>query len=146
MESSIASLFDEYFTSVYKYVFFRVRNQQDAEDIVADVFEKILKKQHTFQQQHGATIRSWIFAIARNTLIDYYRKQHHQPDSLDVAESSAEIAHHDRVENTVDTAMDLQRVYAVLDQLPPRQQEIVLLRLLLQQIFSAWITGKMIWV
>ncbi|KXK27415.1 MAG: ECF RNA polymerase sigma factor SigH [candidate division WS6 bacterium OLB20] len=55
------------------FILKRVSNQQIAEDLTSDVFEKVLKSINDFQWQ-GITVSAWIFRIARNHVIDYYRK------------------------------------------------------------------------
>jgi len=51
----------------------RVDNKQTAEDLTSDIFEKVLKSLNDFQWQ-GITVSAWIFRVARNHIIDYYRK------------------------------------------------------------------------
>ena len=48
-------------------------NKETAEDLTSEVFEKILKTIDDFQWQ-GISIGAWVFRIARNHLIDHYRK------------------------------------------------------------------------
>jgi RNA polymerase sigma-70 factor (ECF subfamily) len=50
-----------------------VSNKETAEDLTSEVFEKILKTIDDFQWQ-GISIGAWVFRIARNHLIDHYRK------------------------------------------------------------------------
>lgn len=51
----------------------RVSNDTVAEDLTSEVFEKVLLSISDFKWQ-GITISAWIFKIARNHIIDYYRK------------------------------------------------------------------------
>lgn len=52
-----------------------------AEDLTGDIFEKILKSLNDFQWQ-GITVSAWIFRVARNHIIDYYRKNNkHKQDT-----------------------------------------------------------------
>lgn len=51
----------------------RVGNSDIADDLTSEIFEKILKSVNDFQWQ-GITLSAWIFRIARNHIIDYYRK------------------------------------------------------------------------
>lgn len=52
----------------------KVASREIAEDLTSEVFEKIWRTINDFQWQ-GINISAWIFRIARNHLIDYYRKQ-----------------------------------------------------------------------
>lgn len=52
----------------------KVSNHEIAEDLTSEIFEKIWRTIDDFQWQ-GINISAWVFRIARNHLIDYYRKQ-----------------------------------------------------------------------
>lgn len=55
-----------------KYISARVNNRDDAADILQEVFIKISTKLSSLAD--GEKLRSWIFAITRNAIIDYYRR------------------------------------------------------------------------
>jgi RNA polymerase sigma factor (sigma-70 family) len=66
-------IFRVYHPRVYNFIRTRITKKEDVEDITSLVFERVLKKLQDFQWQ-GTTITSWIFRIARNAIIDHYRK------------------------------------------------------------------------
>jgi RNA polymerase sigma-70 factor (ECF subfamily) len=125
MPLNISQFYEEHFRSVYNYVYFRVRNVSDTEDIVSNVFLKVVEHADTYRPQRGATSRSWLFAIVRNTITDHFRTQ--RPPNIPVEE-----AH--EVPGSVNTAneFDHTQLYAsiliAVDHLPERQREIVILR------------------
>ena len=65
-------VYQQYHGKVMGYITARVQRREDAEDLCADVFEKIYKKIETYNQEKAA-VGTWIYTIARNTVIDYYR-------------------------------------------------------------------------
>jgi len=67
-----SQIYEMYFDRVYKYICYRVYNQYEAEDICSQVFETVITKYHTFSKEK-AKFDVWLFAIARNTVTDYYR-------------------------------------------------------------------------
>ncbi|MEW5921439.1 MAG: sigma-70 family RNA polymerase sigma factor [Bacillota bacterium] len=75
-----APLYDHYFTKIYSYVFHRVHNTQLAEDLVAETFYKALANIDKFKWQERS-FACWLYTIARNQVVDYYRKQ--EPFLLD---------------------------------------------------------------
>jgi RNA polymerase sigma-70 factor (ECF subfamily) len=77
---SFAPLYDQYFPKIYNYVYRRVNNTQLAEDLVGETFYKALANINKFKWQNRS-IASWLYTIARNQIIDYYRKQ--EPVVLD---------------------------------------------------------------
>lgn len=66
-------IYAEYSGKVMGYIRARVRNSADAEDILSDVFEKILRKLDGFDPAK-ASLSTWIFTVTRNTVIDHYRR------------------------------------------------------------------------
>ena len=63
------------------YIHARIRNTADAEDLCADVFEKVQRKLPDFDPEK-ASVSTWIFTITRNTVIDHYRRSR-PADELD---------------------------------------------------------------
>jgi RNA polymerase sigma-70 factor (ECF subfamily) len=71
-EDNLEEIYREYLGRVYRYMYVRVNHRETAEDLSSKVFEKILKNIERFKQ--GRDLDIWIFTVARNTLIDHYRK------------------------------------------------------------------------
>lgn len=69
---SFAELYDENLDKVYRYIWFKVNNVQVAEDLTSTVFEKVLVNFGKYSSDK-ARFSTWIFSIARNVVIDYYR-------------------------------------------------------------------------
>ncbi len=68
-----AMLYTEYHDKVLSYIRTRVSNFDDAEDLCSDVFEKVFRAGDRYDAQK-ASPGTWIYAITRNTVIDYFRK------------------------------------------------------------------------
>ena len=69
---SFAVLYEQFMPKVYRYISFRIRDENMAQDLTSTVFEKALTKFSGFNPQK-ASFSTWIFTIARNTVIDHYR-------------------------------------------------------------------------
>ncbi|AAM23615.1 RNA polymerase sigma factor [Caldanaerobacter subterraneus] len=69
MPESFIEFYEKNFDDVYRYVYFKVGNKWDADDIVSETFQKAFEKYNTVKSNSKA----WIFSIARNTVTDYYR-------------------------------------------------------------------------
>lgn len=65
-------LFDRHHRSLYHYFLHNTSNGAASEDLVQDVFLRILKYRHTYQE--GTAVRPWMFQIGRNALMDYLGK------------------------------------------------------------------------
>jgi RNA polymerase sigma-70 factor (ECF subfamily) len=87
------------FNEIYKqlqapitnYIRSRVYSKEDAEDISAEVFEKVYKNLPDFKWQ-GVSVKSWVYRIAKNTVIDYYRKNDKYKKRLDYEKISKSVS------------------------------------------------------
>ena len=67
------TLYEKYYSQIYNYIFYRVLDKHLAEDLVGEVFLKILTKINYYDESRDQT-SAWVITIAKNTFIDYYRK------------------------------------------------------------------------
>jgi RNA polymerase sigma factor (sigma-70 family) len=65
-------LYEEYLPKVFRYMSYRVNDVSAAEDLTSSVFEKVLTKLTSYRSDKSS-FSTWLFTIARNTVIDYYR-------------------------------------------------------------------------
>lgn len=66
-------LYDRYIDAVYRYVYYRVRDRAEAEDVTSDVFFKALKAMPRYAPRQP--FLAWLYRIARNSVIDRLRRQ-----------------------------------------------------------------------
>ena len=65
-------LFIQHGDEVYRYIRFTVGNSSDADDILQEVFLRVLESWHRFQ--HHSSPKTWIWSIANNCMREYFRK------------------------------------------------------------------------
>lgn len=120
-------LYDRHVAAIYRYVFYRVRDDAEAEDITSDVFMRALKAMPRYEPRQA--FLAWLYRIARNAVIDRARKGNRQvsfEDALQhpgvdkIVEPDAEILAHS----------DSATLRDALAKLTPLQQEVVVLRFL----------------
>jgi RNA polymerase sigma-70 factor (ECF subfamily) len=120
-------LYDRYVDAVYRYVFYRVRNEAEAEDVTSDVFMRALRAIPKYEPRQA--FLAWLYRIARNAVIDRSRRQTaRQQVSFEDA-----LAHPnaDQVVNPdagLLAGSDASVVRVAMQQLTPLQQEILVLR------------------
>ena len=61
----VASAYEEYFDKVYRYIYFKINNREEAEDLAQDVFVRLMNYNQIICTD---TIKFFIFTIARNLL------------------------------------------------------------------------------
>jgi len=120
-------LYDEHFNKIYRYVYSQVGNQSEAEDLTQEVFIKALHAIGSFKFR-GASFASWLFRIAHNQVVDFWRKQKgKKTTSLEEAASVAGGSDPVAEAEQKYTAEELTRA---LKELPQAQSEVVSLRFL----------------
>src|SRR5258708_23862066 len=70
---AFGALYDRYVERVYRYVFYRVRNEAEAEDVTSDVFMRALRAMPKYEPRQA--FLAWLYRIARNAIIDRGRPQ-----------------------------------------------------------------------
>lgn len=67
-------LYQIYFTPVYRYIWLRVRQRELADDLTQNVFLKVYEALSRVKEQSGTPL-AYFFTVARNTVIDHWRKK-----------------------------------------------------------------------
>lgn len=80
----------DYKEKVDAYVKNRIADSYAAEDVVSEVFVKVYQKLECYDESR-ASLSTWIYAITRNTVIDYYKKRKTQGLPLDEVAAVAEM-------------------------------------------------------
>src|SRR5712692_312924 len=120
-------LYDKHVDAVYRYVYYRVRDDAEAEDLTSDVFMKALRAIPKYEPRQA--FLAWLYRIARNAVIDKVRRRGRQvsyedalahPDAHQVVEPDTELL----------ALSDKITLRNALAQLTPLQQEVIVLRFL----------------
>jgi RNA polymerase sigma-70 factor, ECF subfamily len=131
MNGDFADAYDEQVWNVFGFFAYRVANRGDAEDLTQQTFERALRAWSRFDPER-APLGVWLISIARNLLVDHYRRDGAAPrseplDSVPEAQLGSEMPQPDL---GIDPALA-----EALATLSPRDREIVALR------FGADLTG-----
>ncbi|MBN1409436.1 MAG: sigma-70 family RNA polymerase sigma factor [Spirochaetales bacterium] len=116
-------VYDAYIDKIYSFIYYKTCNRETAEDLTSQTFLNVLQNRHRFDPAKGS-IPVWIYRIARNLVIDFYRKKRSSVDIGDVWD----------IPSTEDVACDYQvkeqvaELKVILSKLPPEQRDIVILR------------------
>lgn len=115
-----------------KFIRGRVRTEQDAEDILQDVFFQLLSSYSVTEPIEQLT--SWLFRVARNKIIDWYRRRRHglaprPEEDEDLAANLEEIvADHAEIPDQLFTrSMVWSELSEALEDLPDKQREVFLM-------------------
>lgn len=138
---NFVELYEKYVKKIFDFIFFKVGNKQDAEDLTSDTFLKAFDKIKTFNPQKNIQFSSRLYSIARNTTIDFFRQNHTDyPEYTRLEDQSVEI---DMLQGIQDRDK-LHQILQFLDTLGTEKKEIFLLRVWNEMSYDeiAHITGK----
>ncbi len=121
-----ARLYDEYLPKVYRYINFKVSDVPLTEDLTSAVFEKALTSFARYSSDKAA-FSTWIFSIARNTVIDYYRTNK-KNRSVELDEAIEVPVRAMNQAEALEARDEKKRMLAFLAQLPPEDKEIIQLK------------------
>src|SRR5947209_12538373 len=71
--------YEERFKSIYSFVYSKVGNREEAEDLTAEIFLKAARGLD--QERSPESMQYWLYLIARTTLTDYWRTYYRRPTS-----------------------------------------------------------------
>jgi RNA polymerase sigma-70 factor (ECF subfamily) len=127
-QEALARLYDETSSMVNGLLLRILAHQQDAEEVLLDVYMKAWKYASSYSEKRGS-VQAWLLIMARNSAIDRIRQRKAQPATLAIEpQAFPELVSNDATpeEATVEQERRL-RVQRVLKELPPEQREVVVL-------------------
>jgi RNA polymerase sigma-70 factor (ECF subfamily) len=122
---AFGELYDRYYARVYRYIYHRLGNPSDTEDITALVFMKALEALPSYRPGRNG-FAPWLFRIARNSLVDHYRRQRNRNHSP-LEEIRQESSEADPVADVL-RAERRDELHSLIPFLSYEQQEVVLMR------------------
>ncbi|OGE74182.1 MAG: hypothetical protein A3I07_01475 [Candidatus Doudnabacteria bacterium RIFCSPLOWO2_02_FULL_42_9] len=119
----IEDWYEQYLPKIYRYIYYRTGHKQTAEDLTSTVFLKAVSKLSSFDESKSS-FSTWIYTIARNSLIDHMRTDKKILD-LDLA---FDLSTDQNIEADTDQALNLQAVRQAVAKLDEVQREVVIMR------------------
>lgn len=129
---AIEELIHRYKKKVFTYIYLNVKKQHLAEDLFQDTIIKVIKSLHEGKYQDNGRFLSWVMRIAHNLIIDHYRHEKqfktisNDDQEMDMFNSSRYSD--ENIEQIIIWDQVLNDVRRLVDELPPDQKEIILLR------------------
>ena len=124
-DAALTTLYNTYFERIYKFIYYRTSHKETAEDLTEDVFVKVFKKLKGLEQL--AAFEGWLFQIARNRVIDYYRSKK-QLVPLEEVENTLE--YETNIVDIVNLKTEQVVFIKLLKELTPEQQQVIKLKFL----------------
>lgn len=129
-KDAFARVYDENVEDIHRFIFFKVGNKEEANDLTSMVFLKTWNYIQNSELEKSKTLRALLYKIARNLIIDHYRQSSgKKPISLDNEDNYIEIVdeEQDPHEETAEKA-DLELIKSKLPLLKDEYRAIIVLR------------------
>lgn len=120
--NQFAPIYERYVDRIYAYCLRRAATTADAEDLTSLIFTRAMMGLHDYR---GGSVAAWLFRIAHNSVVNYYRdRRAHAP--LD--DANAIFAEHSPVDDML-TAETQRAVQRLVTTLPQEAQNLIWLRM-----------------
>lgn len=124
---AFAALYDKYVQRIYRFVYFKVGSQAEAEDVTSEVWLKAWN--YVQEQREIGSFSGLLYRIARNAIIDLYRKKAARPgEATALGEAGLELSDGGRWYADVSARADTERIVEFLKKLKHEYREVITLR------------------
>lgn len=130
--ASFSELYRQNFEAIYYYLLSRVRETADAEDLTSQTFISAYEAYHRLRDPQKA--RSWLFSIARNKSIDFFRRRSRQAQEPLDEEALEKLS-----TGSATPGLELEHqihLAELINALEPKEQEYIQLRLVANLRFA----------
>jgi RNA polymerase sigma-70 factor (ECF subfamily) len=118
----LTELYEEHVWNVYGFFGYRVASRADAEDLTQLTFERALRAWSRFDRNR-ASARTWLMSIAKNLLIDHYRRDRSAPQER----VEDHLLRRELITEDADVGLSPE-LAAALQHLDERERELIALR------------------
>lgn len=117
-------LYDHYHEQIYRFIYLKTNQKEDAEDLTHQVFLQAFRKIKDYKD-YGFPFSSWLYRIARNEVIDFYRSK---KNSVSLEDISNILKIEDDKKNDLDFKIQLEEVKKAILRLKPEYQDVIIMR------------------
>lgn len=127
-EEAVNELHNRYVDRLFHYIYIQTNSYHDSEELLQDVFFKAARQLERFEGR--SSFKTWLFKIARNMVIDYYRKKTAKRNSITMETDTltALAGENESAETTVIRHLHINEVLKKMDKLPTHYQTVLHLR------------------
>jgi len=122
--SAFGHLYDHYMPMIYRFILLKVGRREEAEDLTHQVFLSALQNISGYKDM-GHPFSSWLYRIARNSIIDASRTR---KDSVSFYDLDMEPKIESAIEKTLDLKSELGSVMKAVQSLGEEQQDVVIMK------------------
>lgn len=119
-------IYKEYSKCVFNYLLSLTNNVEIAEELMQETFYSAIKNIHKFQ--NNSSLKTWLYKIAKNKLIDYYKKSK-KIKEIDIDKVDAKFLITDSFDENYEDRDELINLYKKIHRLDEKSKEVIYLRI-----------------
>ncbi|PWA09759.1 RNA polymerase subunit sigma-70 [Pueribacillus theae] len=121
-------LIAEYYREMYAFVYKQTLDSELSLDLTQEIFIRVLKSIGSFDERK-ASFRTWLYRLASNRLVDYFRSKNYKYRQLAVSLEGYDVADREDMAVTLEYKDDVEKVTSIINRLDPSSQQIARLKL-----------------
>lgn len=126
--AAFEQLYGRHRVKLYGFLHRQLRNAALADELFQDIWQKVIGASRGWTPE--AAFSTWLYRIAHNRLNDHWRAQRHRPSAPEDADERLQrVSDPDTPESELSQFQQRRALQLALDELPPEQREVLLLRL-----------------
>lgn len=127
IDAEFTKLYEEHMRDVYSFLYYRLGNHHDAEDLSEQVFLQAYRHlPKALAESDGRPLRPWLIRIAQNLAINLYRDRSRKPQTT--LEHAGEVSAARDTEDIVEAREEVAEVLARVANLPDDRREALIMR------------------
>jgi len=127
-KAAFGEIYERYLDKIYRYVYYRVGTQQDAEDLTSRVFYRAFTHVDGYEDR-GVPFQAWLYRIAHNLVANHHRdRSRRKIIPLDEYVVTKLFADTDGPERAAENTEERERLLRVVRQLPQDRQQLLILK------------------
>jgi RNA polymerase sigma-70 factor, ECF subfamily len=134
---AFTQIYNHYFERIYKFICYRTTHRETSEDLTEEVFIKAYGSMSKLKE--AGAFEGWLFQIARNKVIDYYRSKKIQ---IPIDQLENVLEYENNIIDDINLQMDQKLFLQVLNKLPEEQQTVIKLKFI--EDLSSEVIAKML--
>lgn len=117
-------LYERYVDRIYAYIYNRVHNNQEAEDLTARTFYRALSKLDSYEDR-GLPFSAWLYRIAHNLVANYHR-DHSRRQFVPLEVVNVPGQRRDEPEEVIEREEDHETLWEAIERLPAERRDLLI--------------------
>ena|SRR5579884_834426 len=126
-KDAYGQLYSEFYLPVFRYIYFRINQKEEAEDLTQTVFLKAYTSIERYQSRSVDPL-AYFYTIARNVVIDYYRRKKELSLESNLGQAMEIPDKKENIEATFIQKENAEKVQQAISKLPLDQKEVIILK------------------